>query len=66
MVGRSPQDGAAPSILAVVVGPRVHPLSGWEASAGAVLLFQKLKFPEVPLYLEEWGHLDAAEENLET
>lgn len=32
----------------------------------AVLLFQKLTFPEVPLYLGEWGHLDPAEENLKT
>lgn len=29
-----------------------------------VLPFQKLTFPEVPLYLGEWGHLDPAEENL--
>ena len=25
-----------------------------------VLPFQKLTFPEVPLYLGEWGHLDPA------
>lgn len=31
-----------------------------------VLPFQKLTFPEVPLYLGEWGHLDPAEENLKT
>jgi len=27
---------------------------------------KKLTFPEVPLYLGEWGHLDPAEENLKT
>lgn len=49
-----------------VVGPRVHPPSGWEASSGVVLPFQKLKFPEMPLYLGEWGHLDPAQENSKT
>lgn len=44
------------------MGPR----SGWEASARAALPFQKLKFPEVPLYLGVWGHLDPVEENLNT
>lgn len=31
-----------------------------------VVPFQKLTFPEVPLYLGEWGHLDPAAENLKT
>ena len=63
---RTPQDGATPVVLTVIVGLRVHPPSGREVSAVVVLPFQKLTFPEMPLYLGEWGHLDPAEENLKT